>query len=122
MKKTLTFVLTVVLALSTLSAQAHPGGGHWGGGERWGGGHWGAGWGRGAYVAPILAAGVVGASIYAASNPYYYATPVTPGVVVAPVAQPVYSAPQAPVGYYCASYQQYYPQVQTCPVPWQLVQ
>jgi len=47
---------------------------------------------------------------------------VTPGVVVAPLAQPVYTNPQAPVAYYCASYQQYYPQVQTCPVPWQMVQ
>ena len=119
MKKTITFTLALVLALSTLGVQAHPGGGHWGGG----GGHWGAGWGRGAYVAPLLAAGVVGASIYAASNPYYYAPSyVTPGVVVAPLAQPVYTNPQAPVAYYCASYQQYYPQVQTCPVPWQIVQ
>ena len=40
MKKTITFTLALVLALSTLGVQAHPGGGHWGGG----GGHWGAGW------------------------------------------------------------------------------
>jgi len=119
MKKLITSALALVLVLSTLGAQAHPGGGHWVGG----GGHWGGGWGRGAYVAPLLAAGVVGASIYAATNPYYYGpTYVTPGVVVPSVAQPVYTNPQAPVGYYCSSYQQYYPQVQTCPVPWQMVQ
>lgn len=117
MKKTFTSIVALVLGVSALSVQAHPGGGHWAGG-----GHWGGGWGRGVYVAPLLAAGVVGASIYAATNPYYYGTTyVTPGVVVTPPVQPVYSAPQAPAAYFCATYQQYYPQVQTCPVPWQLV-
>lgn len=66
---------------------------------------------RNGWVGPVVAAALVGSVLYASQSPVY-ATPVYPPVVMTPPPQ---------VAYYCASYQQYYPNVATCPVPWQAV-
>ncbi len=66
---------------------------------------------RHAWVAPVLGAALVGSVIYATSS-HSYAAPV---VVEAP-----YLPPQR-VAYFCPISQQYYPNVPTCQVPWQLV-
>jgi hypothetical protein len=51
----------------------------------------------------------LGGVIYAANRPVYVLQQ-----------QPIESAP--PQGaYYCSAYQQFYPNVPTCPVPWQIV-
>ena len=107
--KRLTAIAAVVLSAAVaMPAQAHGMGG-WHGGY---GHHYGGGW-RGNWVAPVVGAAIVGSALYAASTPSY-AMPVyaTPPVVVAP--------PQR-VAYYCATWGQYYPAVQSCPVPWQPV-
>ena len=85
-------------------AQAHGMGGGWRGGpyhHHHGGHNW---------IGPVLGAAIVGSAIYAASTPSYASAPV---IVAAP--------PPQRVAYYCSSWGQYYPAVQTCPVPWQLV-
>ena len=113
---------TVILAMSVLSAvapaQAHG----------WRGGCCGWGWG-----APFVAGALVGASVYAATTPYYaypyygypvaapvmYSTPVPTTVVAAP---PVGSAPSAPhTAYFCPTSKQFYPAVPTCTQTWQQV-
>jgi hypothetical protein len=53
----------------------------------------------------------VGSAIYAATTPAYAVSP--PVVTVAP--------PAPRVAYYCGTSQQFYPNVPTCNVPWQLV-
>jgi hypothetical protein len=58
-----------------------------------------------------LGAAIVGSAIYAATTPAYAVAP--PVVTVAP------HAPR--VAYYCGTSQQFYPNVPTCNVPWQLV-
>jgi len=63
------------------------------------------------WLAPVLGAALVGSVIYAASTPSYA------GSVV--IQQP-YPAPSR-VAYFCPTVQQYYPNVATCQVPWQLV-
>ena len=63
------------------------------------------------WVGPVVAAALLGTAVYAAQAPVY-ATPVYPPVVLTPPPQ---------VAYYCSAYQQYYPSVPTCPVPWQPV-
>ena len=80
--------------------------GHHGGGARW--------------VGPVLGAALVGSALYAATYPrVVYSQPVvvSPPVVTAP---PIVVDP-ARVAYFCNPYQQYYPTVATCPVPWQVV-
>jgi hypothetical protein len=69
----------------------------------------GHGWG----LAPWVAAAAVGTTIYWANN--YTPAPAT--VIVSP---PVVIDP-ARVAYFCQTAQQYYPNVPTCNVPWQLV-
>ena len=74
------------------------------------GGHHGHGHGYGRWAAPLLGAAVIGGWVYA-NRPQVYA-------------EPVYiNAPPTPprVAYFCSAYQQYYPSVATCPVPWQMV-
>ena len=106
--------LTAAIALAmgaalTLPAQAHGGGyGGWRGGYHGGyhGGH------HNHWIGPVLGAALIGGAIYATRSPAYAA----PTVVTVP------AAPMPPqVAYYCSSWGQYYPNVQTCPVPWQLV-
>ena len=81
-------------------------------GYRAGGGGWhhGGHHGYGRWGAPLLGAAVIGGLVYA-NRPQVYA-------------EPVYiNAPPTPprVAYFCSAYQQYYPSVATCPVPWQMV-
>jgi hypothetical protein len=65
-------------------------------------------------VGPVLGAALIGTAVYAATAPrVVYSQP----IVMAP---PVVVDPSR-VAYFCNSYQQYYPNVQTCPVPWQVV-
>ena len=64
------------------------------------------------WLAPVLGAALVGSVIYAASTPSY-AIPQT--VVV----QQQY-APPTRVAYFCPTAQQFYPNVPTCQVPWQV--
>ncbi|MEY4363683.1 MAG: hypothetical protein RLZZ24_1035 [Pseudomonadota bacterium] len=104
--------LVAVLAIALSTAWVMPAQAHGMGGWRGGYGHMHhhhGGW-RGDWVGPVLGAAIVGGAIYTASTPTY-------------VTQPVYVAPPPPqrVAYYCASWGQYYPAVQTCPVPWQPV-
>lgn len=125
MKKLLITALCCAAVLALAPAQAGEGHGGWRSSvsaprvmaHGWGGGPGG----RGAYshhggyrsgwVGPVVAAAVLGSVLYATHAPVY-ATPAYPPVVV---------APQPAVAYYCATYQQYYPAVPTCPVPWQAV-
>ena len=103
---------TVVTQISYRSGGAgwHHGGHHgWHQGGR-NGGHHGHGHGYGRWAGPLLGAAVIGGLVYA-TRPQVYA-------------EPVYiNAPPTPprVAYFCSAYQQYYPSVATCPVPWQMV-
>jgi hypothetical protein len=113
MKSKLLTVLTAAVVSAATPAFAHGGYGHGGGyGYRHGyGSHW---------VAPVLGAALVGTAIYAATYPrVVYSQPVVMGPPV--VAAPPVVVDPARVAYFCNSYQQYYPNVQTCPVPWQVV-
>ena len=103
---------TVVTQISYRSGGAgwHHGGHHgWHHGGR-NGGHHGHGHGYGRWAGPLLGAAVIGGLVNA-TRPQVYA-------------EPVYiNAPPTPprVAYFCSAYQQYYPSVATCPVPWQMV-
>jgi hypothetical protein len=106
-------VATLAVVLSTalaVPAQAHGMGG-WRGGYMH---HYHGGW-RGDWVGPVVGAAIVGSAVYAATRPAYnYGyTYASPPVAVMP--------PAPPVAYYCSTWGQYYPTVQTCPVPWQPV-
>ena len=105
--------LATIFALVLSTALAVPAQAHGMGGWRGGYAHHHGGW-RGDWVGPVLGAAIVGSAIYAASTPSY-AMPayVTPPVVVSP--------PPQRVAYYCSTWGQYYPAVQSCPVPWQPV-
>ena len=126
MKAYFATVLTALACALALPAQAqtvvtqitYRSGGHgWhqGGHQGWhlggrNGGHHGHGHGYGRWAAPLLGAAVIGGWVYA-NRPQVYA-------------EPVYiNAPPTPprVAYFCTAYQQYYPSVATCPVPWQMV-
>lgn len=108
--KRISVLLACVLSLAAaLPAQAH-GYGH--GGYRGGYHHDGGGW-RGDWVAPLVGAAIVGGVLYAATTPSYAA----PVVVTPPPVVP--ASPR--VAYFCSTSQQYYPNVPTCAVPWQLV-
>jgi len=126
--KRLSSLLACLLACAfVLPAQAHGGFGH--GGGAYVGGHGGyGGWHGGGYrhdyyrgswgnnwVAPVLGAALVGGALYAASTPSYVVQ--QPSVVV----MPQQTLPPARVAYFCGTSQQYYPNVPSCPVPWQLV-
>lgn len=111
MKRLFAIGTLCLAAALAVPAQAHGGGGGWRGGYAYGHahGHHHHGGGRG-WVAPVLGAAIIGSAIYAASTPSYATAP----VIVAP------PAPQR-VAYYCTTWGQYYPAVQTCPTPWQIV-
>ncbi len=66
-------------------------------------------------MGPVLGAALVGSVLYAASTPSYVVQ--QPPVVV----MPQQTLPPARVAYFCGTSQQYYPNVPSCPVPWQLV-
>lgn len=90
--------------------------------------------GRGAdWIAPLLVLGIAGAAIGAAAQAPVRVVPPAMPVPVPVYAAPVYVTPSPahvqpqavalPYGlaYYCPSYGQYHPQVQSCPGGWQLV-
>lgn len=118
MKRLSTLLLCVLACVVALPAQAHGGGGGGGwhrgghGGGGYGYSHPGGGW-RNDWAGPVLGAALVGGVIYAASTPRYVVSP--PLVVGQP---PVY--PNR-VAYFCSTAQQYYPNVPSCNVPWQVV-
>ena len=118
MKKIAKSVVVIAFALMGVLSQAHQSG--YGRGHGHGGG---GGWSRGGWVAPALAAGLIGGAIYAGSHPIYGPTYVNPPIIFNPAPTYMNGAPGtvAPVAYYCSAYQQYYPQVGSCPVPWQIV-
>ena len=123
MKRISTLFACLLACAFVLPAQAHGGGGHGGGyGGAYGGWHGGGyrhdhyrgSWGNN-WVAPVLGAALVGSVLYAASTPSYV-------VQQAPVVvMPQQTMPPARVAYFCSAAQQYYPNVPSCPVPWQLV-
>jgi len=85
-------------------------GGHHGGYHIRHGHHHHGGWGN-HWVGPVLGAALVGSAIYDATTPAYAGAP-----------RVVTVAPPAPrVAYFCGTSQQFYPNVPTCNVPWQLV-
>jgi len=108
MKRIPNLLLCLLVFTAVLPAQAY-GGGH--GGYGHGHGHYG-GW-RNNWVGPVLGAALVGTVIYSASTPSYAMAP--PVVMAQPSMYP------NRVAYFCSTAQQYYPNVQSCNVPWQLV-
>ena len=110
MKRLSTLMLCLLTCVTVLPAHAHGGGG-WHGGVGYGHHQWG-GW-RNDWVGPVLGAAVVGSVIYAANTPRYVVSP--PVVVTPPVIYP------NRIAYFCSTAQQYYPNVPTCNVPWQVV-
>jgi hypothetical protein len=117
MKRVSILLACLLSAVLAVPAQAHGfGHGHGSGGYGAYGDHHGgygyrSGWGHN-WAGPALGVAIVGGAIYAASTPSY-AMPQT--VVV----QQQY-APPSRVAYFCPSSQQFYPNVLTCQVPWQL--
>ena len=104
-------IFVVLLSMALVAPAFADGYGRHGGGYHGGyGHHHGGGWGNN-WVGPVLGAAIVGSAIYAASTPSYAVAP--PVVAVAP--------PAPRVAYYCGTSQQFYPNVPTCNVPWQLV-
>jgi hypothetical protein len=110
-----TFLACAVLGLGTSQAQA------------WGhhGGYYHGGY-RGAWVAPAFVGGaILGAALAAPAYPAYAYPVVTPAPMypaVVPNYSMPYTAPAAqPTGYYCPTTRQFYPNVPTCNVPWQLI-
>lgn len=104
MKRASILLACLLSALLALPAQAHGYGHHGGHGHR---GGWGHHW-----VAPVLGAAIVGGAIYAASTPSY-------AMPTQVVVQQQYLPPSR-VAYFCPTSQQFYPNVPTCHVPWQL--
>jgi hypothetical protein len=104
-------LLTAILICTfVLPALAHGGGNRHGGGFRHyhhGGYEFRHGWNHN-WVGPIVGATILSGAFYAATRP----------VVV--VQQPPIYLPVPQDAYYCSSYQQFYPSVPTCPVPWQI--
>lgn len=91
-------------------------GGGFHGGHGWGGGYGHRGYGGG-WIAPLLGAALVGGAIYSTLPP-------APVVIQQPpvmVPQPQVITDPSRVSYYCAPYQQYYPNVTQCPTAWQVV-
>ncbi len=130
----LTALVLGLLAFGSVQAGPHGHGWHRGG-------HWGHTHfhhhhrGSAHWVAPAIIGGALLAT--AISRPAYAQWPVAPVVLpptvtyvqshpasvtyVYPTAAPVVSVSQQPMGYYCATSGQFYPQVPTCSVPWQLI-
>lgn len=115
MKRLFKLLISLLIGALAVPAMAHGGFGHSGGHGGYGG-HGGfrggyefrQGWGNN-WVAPVIGATILGGAIYAANRPVYVVQQ-----------QPILNAP--PQGaYYCIAYQQFYPNVPTCPVPWQIV-
>ena len=135
-------VIVLIGPITSNSAWAHGGGGHYGGGwgGHYGGGHYGGGWGghyggwgygRGGYYGHSSFGFYFGAPFYPYpfypyQYPYYY----PPAVITIPATPPVYiqQAPPAnqtnPNGYwyYCNSPAGYYPYIKECPDGWQQVE
>lgn len=112
MKRIPQLLLCAWLCAAILPVQAHGGHGAFGRADgHYGYGHHG-GW-RNNWVGPVLGAALVGSVIYSASTPSYAMAP--PVIVAQPSVYP------ARVAYFCSTAQQYYPNVQSCNVPWQLV-
>lgn len=100
--------------------------------QAWGhhGGYYHGGY-RGGWVAPAFVGGaILGAALAAPAYAYPAYTypvvnpaPIYPAVVPAyPAVAPGYAAPAAqPTGYFCPTTRQFYPNVPTCNVPWQLI-
>jgi hypothetical protein len=120
MKRKLLLLLASAVVSAASPAFAHGGG--WGHGGR---GYGGPGpvyrhGGSGQWIGPVLGAALIGSAVYAATYPrVVYSQPVVMGPPV--MAAPPVVVDPARVAYFCNSYQQYYPNVQTCPVPWQVV-
>jgi hypothetical protein len=117
MKKFISALTLVGAIVATMPVHAH---GFGRGGYGWHGGYWGGGWG-----VPLIAGAVIGAGIYANTAPYYYSGTTVyynqPATVYSAV-PPVGSAPPAPrIGYFCATTNQFYPNVPNCQTPWQQV-
>ena len=122
MKRLSKLLVSLLIGALAVPAMAHGGFGHVGRGAHGHGGYSHGGYGggfRGGYefrqgwgnnwVAPVIGAAILGGAIYAANRPVYVVQQ-----------QPILNAP--PQGaYYCSAYQQFYPSVPTCPVPWQIV-
>ena len=122
MKRLSKLLVSLLIGAVAVPAMAHGGFGHVGRGAHGHGGYSHGGYGggfRGGYefrqgwgnnwVAPVIGATSWGGAIYAANRPVYVVQQ-----------QPILNAP--PQGaYYCSAYQQFYPNVPTCPVPWQIV-
>jgi len=115
MKRLSKLLASLLICALVAPAMAHGGFGHgghggfggYGGGFR-GGYEFRHGWGNN-WVAPVLGATILGGVIYAANRPVYVMQQ-----------QPILNAPPQ-AAYYCSAYQQFYPNVPTCPVPWQIV-
>jgi hypothetical protein len=98
--------------------------------QAWGhhGGYYHGGY-RGGWVAPAFIGGaLLGAALAAPAYPAYAypvvnPAPVYPAVVPAyPAVTPGYAVPAPqPQGYFCPTSRQFYPNVPTCNVPWQLI-
>jgi hypothetical protein len=118
MKKIISALALAAALAAAVPAQAH------GYGYGWRGGYWGGGWG-----VPLVTGAIVGAGIYASTHPYYYPyyngttviynQPATVYTEVPPAGSAPAAAPR--IGYYCATSQQFYPNVATCQTPWQQV-
>ncbi|MSQ57991.1 MAG: hypothetical protein EXR35_11020 [Limnohabitans sp.] len=107
MKKYLICTLFIFSNLFGSLSQAHPNGPHQGRYESHRQNHH-----HGRWIAPLAAAALVGGAVYA-TRPVYANPPVV-------LSQPVYMEPLR-VAYFCQPYQQYYPTVGSCPLPWQVV-
>ena len=115
MKRLSKLLVSLLIGALAVPAFAHGGFGHGGhggfgpyGGFR-GGYEYRRGWDNN-WVGPVIGATILGGALYAASRPPVYVVQ----------QQPIVSAP--PQGaYYCSAYQQFYPNLPTCPVPWQIV-
>lgn len=110
MKNITKLLITLLMGTFALSTFAHGGGHGYGGGFRHhhhSGYEYRHGWNHN-WMGPVIGATILSGAFYAATRPV---------VVVQP---PVYS-PLPQEAYYCSSYQQFYPSVPTCPVPWQII-
>jgi hypothetical protein len=117
-----TLLACAVLGLGMSQAQA------WGyrGGYHYGGYH--GGWVAPAFVGGALLGAALAAPAYPAyAYPVVAPAPVYPAVMPAyPAVAPTYATPYAapnvqPTGYFCPTTRQFYPNVPTCNVPWQVI-
>ena len=113
----------ILIGLTCIASVTVHAGPYWGGGYR--GGYHHHHRGGSPWVGPALVGGVL---LGAALTSPVYAAPVVPAypaypAYTVPYPPVTYGAPMPPqpVGYYCPSSGQYYPNVPTCSVPWQLL-